>query len=344
MKNKIKNVFKIGIIIIIFLAFVMPGVATTENKLSEENLDFADATFDWVPVSASGLHTIVGNEIILHETGQIVTLEIYVSGWSPKLLKTVQATVDSSKYSNGVGGTLIPYGWPGTPENGCFIDTSRTDFVFYGMVFLDAVSYSALDYMWGATLLVDAKADGGLSYYLGTLILDIPATADGTYYIDFIDGTSKTFMKDDGDNQILPIITTPAVITINHAPNKPATPSGPTNGKVGTSYTYTTNCIDPDGDFVDFWFDWGDGHNSGWVGPFASGAPGSASYTWTSQGNYNILVKAKDSKGIESIWSDALTVTMPRSKAIQSTPFLNFLQCYPYLFPLLQKLIQNLGL
>jgi hypothetical protein len=37
MKNKIKNVFKIGIIIIIFLAFVMPGVATTENKLSEES-------------------------------------------------------------------------------------------------------------------------------------------------------------------------------------------------------------------------------------------------------------------------------------------------------------------
>ena len=134
MKKNIKNVFKTGIIIIIFLAFVMPGVAITEKKLSEDTLNFADATFEWIPFDASGSHTIVGNEIILHETGQSVTLEIYVSGWYPNLLKTVQATVDSSGYSNGVGGTLVPLGWPGTPEDGCFIDTSRTDFVFNDMV------------------------------------------------------------------------------------------------------------------------------------------------------------------------------------------------------------------
>jgi len=343
MKNNIKNVYKTGIILTICFAFVIPGIAFTEKNLSKETSVFADATFEWIPVSASGLHTIVGNEIILHETGQIVTLEIYVSSWSPKLLKTIQATVDSSTYSNGVGGTLIPYGWPGTPEDGCFIDTSRTDFVFYGMVYIDAVSYSALDYIWGATLLIDAKSDSGLSYYLGTLILEIPATADGAYNIDFIDSTSKTFMKDDGDNQILPIITTPAIITINHAPNKPATPSGTINGKVGTSYTYTTNCIDPDGDFVDFWFDWGDGHNSSWVGPFASGAPGSASYTWTSEGNYSIQVKARDSKGIESIWSDPLVVKMPRDKTVNNI-FLGFLETHPILYQIFQVTLYRLGL
>jgi len=342
LKNIIKNVFKTGIIITVCLAFVMQCVAFSEKNLPKEISVFADATFEWIPVSASGSHTIVGNEIILHETGQIVTLEIYVSGWSPNLLKTIQATVDSSKYSNGVGGTLVPYGWPGTPEDGCFIDTARTDFVFNGMVFIDAVSYTSLDYMWGATLLMGAKTDDGLDYYLGTLILEIPATADGTYNIDFIDGTSKTFMKDDGDNHISPIITNPAAITINHAPNKPAKPSGPPNGKVGTSYTYTTNCIDPDGDSVHFWFDWGNGENSGWVGPFASGATGSASYIWTSEGTYNILVKAIDSKGIESIWSDALSVTIPREKAI-NRPFLNWLQNHPGMFPLLQRLLQNLG-
>ena len=342
MKNKIKNVFKTGIIIIIFLAFVMPGVATTENKLSEENLGFADATFEWVPVDASGLHTIVGNEIILHETGQTVTLEIYVSGWSPDLLKAVQATVDPSGYSNGVGGTLIPLGWPGTPEDGCFIENTRADFVFNGMAFLDAVYTGTLDYMWGAVLLFGEKADDGQSYYLGTLILEIPATAAGTYFIDFIEGTSKTFMKDNLDNFILPITTISAVIKINHIPNKPATPSGTTNGEVGTSYPYTTSCIDSDGDFVHFWFDWGDGTDSGWVGPFPSGAPGSATHTWTSEGSYNIQVKAKDSNDLESVWSDPLSVVMPRNKAINN-PFLQFLQNYPNLFPLLQKLIIQLG-
>jgi len=343
MKNNIKNVYSLVIIIAICLAFLMPDVAFSEKNLFKETSVFADATFKWVPVNGSGMHTIVGNEIILYETGQIVTLEIYVSGWSPKLLKAVQATVDSSTYSNGVGDTLIPYGWPGTPENGCFIDTSRTDFVFYGMVFIDAVSCSALDYIWGAALLFDSKSDGGLSYYLGTLILEIPATANGSYIIDFIDGISNTFMQDDGSNQILPIITNPAVITINHAPNKPVKPSGTTNGKVGASYTYTTNCIDPDGDLVDFWFDWGDGHNSSWVGPFASGTTGSASYTWTSKGTYNIKVKARDSKGIESNWSDSLSVTMPRNKAI-NIPLIDLLKSHLNLFPLLQKLLQKFEL
>jgi len=344
MKNNIKIVYKTAIIITICLAFVIPGVAFTEKNLYKQTLVFADATFEWIPVNASSLHTIIGNEIILHETGQIVTLEIYVSGWSPKLLKTVQATVNSSKYSNGVGGTLIPYGWPGTPENGCFIDTSRTDFVFNGMVFIDAVYHSALDYMWGATLLMGGKSDGGFSYYLGTLVLEIPTTANGSYIIDFIDGTSNTFMKDDGDNQILPIITTPAVITINHAPNKPATPSGTTNGKVGKTYTYTTNCIDPDGDFVEFWFDWGDGHNSSWVGPFASGAPGSASYIWTTQGTYNIKVKARDSKGIESIWSDSLSVTIPRNKVLFNTQHIilfMLLVRFQNMFPILHLLFRQ---
>lgn len=338
MKNKIKNIFKTGIIIMIFLAFVMPGVATTEKKLSEETLSFADATFEWIPVDASGLHTIVGNEIIVHETGQTVTLEIYVSGWSPNLLKTVQATVDSSKYSNGVGGTLVPLGWPGSPEDGCFINTSRSDFVFDGMVFLEAVYTGGLDYMWGATLLVSAKADDGQTYYLGTLILEIPANADGTYLIDFVDGNTKTFMKDDVGQFILPIITTPAVIKINNPPDKPTTPSGTTNGKVGTSYPYTTNCNDPNGDFVHFWFDWGDGTNSGWVGPFASGAPGSASHTWTSQGSYSIQVKAKDSYDVESVWSDPLSVTMPRNKAT-NTFFLKLLEHFPNAFPILRNIL-----
>jgi hypothetical protein len=44
-----------------------------------------------------------------------------------------------------------------------------------------------------------------------------------------------------------------------------------------------------------------------------SGATGSAKHTWTSQGNYQIKVKAKDTNGLESDWAE-LTVTMPRNK------------------------------
>ena len=54
-------------------------------------------------------------------------------------------------------------------------------------------------------------------------------------------------------------------------------------------------------------------------------------------------IKAMDTYGAESEWSDPLSVTMPRTRAITS-PFLNFLQQHPNLFPILQILLQRLGL
>jgi len=129
----------------------------------------------------------------------------------------------------------------------------------------------------------------------------------------------------------------------NQPPNKPAKPSGPLTGKPGTSYTYSSTTTDPDVDQVSYWFDWGDGENSGWVGPFPSGNAGSASHTWKTKGNYNIKVKAKDTHCSESVWSDSLTVTMPRTRAI-NTPLLKFLENHPNLFPILQLLFQRLEL
>ena len=258
MKKRIRNIFETSIILAIVLAFVTPVVATTVPTLQKESRSFSDAEFEWVPVDASGLHTIIGNEIILHETDQLVTLDIFVSGWYPSLLELLQATVDSSGYSNGVGGDIVPYGWPGSPEDGCFITTTRSDFVFLGMTYIDAVSYGDLDYIWGAVLIIGSKADDGLIYYLGTLILDVPNDAIGTYTIDFIPGDTNTFMKDDNGQLILPLTLTPARITINEPPGKPAKPSGQTNGKTGTSYTYSTTNTDPNGDQLYYWFDWGD--------------------------------------------------------------------------------------
>ena len=102
----------------------------------------------------------------------------------------------------------------------------------------------------------------------------------------------------------------------NSAPAKPSTPSGPTNGKAGTSYTYTASTIDPNGDQISYFFDWGDGTDSGWLTPIASGQTVSASKTWSSQGSYNIKVKARDNSFAESPWSDPLSVSMPKNKFI----------------------------
>ena len=125
----------------------------------------------------------------------------------------------------------------------------------------------------------------------------------------------------------------------NTAPNKPSKPSGNIKGKVNVEYTYTTSTTDPDGDKVYYLFDWGDGTNSSWVGPYNSGATASAKHKWTVKGPYQIKVKAKDTNGAESLWSDPLSITMPFSYQMTLLQFLQtLLQRFPHAFPLLRQL------
>ena len=122
-------------------------------------------------------------------------------------------------------------------------------------------------------------------------------------------------------------------------PVKPATPSGPTSGSVGTEYTYTTATTDPDGDKISYMFDWGDGTFSGWVGPFSNGATVYAKKTWDVKGTYQVKVVAKDIHGILSVWSDPLPITMPYAY----NPMLRLLellfQRFPNAFPILRQIM-----
>jgi hypothetical protein len=128
---------------------------------------------------------------------------------------------------------------------------------------------------------------------------------------------------------------------INLPPNAP-TIYGPLNGKAGTSYNYTFNSIDPEHDYVSYYIKWGDGHIENWDGPHPSGTDFEIAHTYTKLGTYLIEAKAKDSNGFESNWSK-MEVDMPRNKVV-IRPVLNFLQSHPNIFPLLQLLIQRLGL
>jgi len=125
----------------------------------------------------------------------------------------------------------------------------------------------------------------------------------------------------------------------NDPPDKPDTPSGATSGKSGTSYSYSTSTTDPEDDQVYYWFDWGDGSNSGWNGPHDSGDVVSLSHVWSEDGTYPLKVKSKDTNGAESIWSDPLSVTMPKSRVIQM-PLLKLLKQYLILYQFLQRFIQ----
>jgi hypothetical protein len=120
----------------------------------------------------------------------------------------------------------------------------------------------------------------------------------------------------------------------------PSTPDiyGPSHGKVGVKYTYTSSTIDPDEDQVYYNWSWGDGTYSGWLGTYDSGANASVKHAWGKKGAYQIIVKAKDAYGAETDWSNPLSVIIPRTLSVNSL-FMKFLERYPYAFPIMKYLL-----
>jgi len=124
----------------------------------------------------------------------------------------------------------------------------------------------------------------------------------------------------------------------NQPPVKPESPTGNESGIPGEVLEYrTVKTSDPDGDKISYIFDWGDGNQSFWL--YKSFGTIKSSYNWAEKGDYEVKVKARDIYGAESEWSDPLTVTMPKNKPYINTPFFQFLENHPYLFPLLRQLL-----
>jgi hypothetical protein len=124
-------------------------------------------------------------------------------------------------------------------------------------------------------------------------------------------------------------------------PKKPDKPSGTNYVKINETYEYFTSTFDPNGDQIFYKWNWGDGSESGWVGPYDSGDVAYANHTWFEDGTYYIKVKAKDIEDHVSQWSDELgiTLTKSKSKTTRST-LLRFLENYPHLFPILRYLLE----
>jgi len=102
-------------------------------------------------------------------------------------------------------------------------------------------------------------------------------------------------------------------ISANNIPDKPSI-NGPTSGKKGETLTFIAVTIDADEDKIYYMFDWGDGKNSGWLGPKNTGEEITASHAWLNEDNYIVKVRAKDEHGALSEWSDPLSVSIPRNR------------------------------
>ena len=128
--------------------------------------------------------------------------------------------------------------------------------------------------------------------------------------------------------------------TTGGEPPNPPTINGPAEGKVWGATAYYFLAIDPGGDEVHYFIDWGDGTNSGWIGPYASGEQMTKSHIWSTNGSYTIKAKAKDTYNGESDWT-TLTVTMPCSYNIPLFQFWErLLERFPNAFPLLRHLLE----
>jgi hypothetical protein len=91
------------------------------------------------------------------------------------------------------------------------------------------------------------------------------------------------------------------------APNQP-TITGPTSGVTGHSYDYSVVATDPQTSALSYYVDWGDGTNSGWTTPAASGTPVTISHSWSAAGTFSVKAKAKNTFALESVWSNILSV------------------------------------
>ena len=105
------------------------------------------------------------------------------------------------------------------------------------------------------------------------------------------------------DLSMAPVIT-------SDPPENPEKPSGLDKGIPYVEFTFSTSTSDPNGDQVYYMWSWGDGNQSDWIGPFNSNDTVEASHSWSTIGNYEIKVIAKDVLNVKSDWSEPLVISI----------------------------------
>jgi hypothetical protein len=99
--------------------------------------------------------------------------------------------------------------------------------------------------------------------------------------------------------------------TPNHNPDVPSIIqiiTGPTTRLANSAYSYGATSTDPDGDKIEYGWDWNDGSLIEWTDMYPSSAQCTIYHSFLVPGTYAIQVKAQDSFGAESGWSETLQV------------------------------------
>jgi aminopeptidase YwaD len=184
---------------------------------------------------------------------------------------------------------------------------------------------------WG-----DGTNTGWLGPYPSGQVVEVPKTWN-------VLGTYSAMTKAKNIHGASTVWSDPLPVTVvdNLPPNAP-TITGPDKGKPGTPYLFNFQTIDPQGDNIWYFVDWGDNSTSGWLGPYVSGTQIHISHSWAAKGTYNVRAKAKDVFDSESDWG-TFQMKMPSSLVFENGPLFLFLEQffarYPNALPHLRQFL-----
>ena len=103
------------------------------------------------------------------------------------------------------------------------------------------------------------------------------------------------------------------IIQTNNPPTTPSLPNGPTSGYISTSYTFSTTATDPEHQDISYGWDINnDSITDQWTGPEHSGDTSTIINSWDTIGTYTLKVKAQDTLGKESPWSNTHTIVIKK--------------------------------
>jgi len=178
---------------------------------------------------------------------------------------------------------------------------------------------------------INTSFAGGSNFDFRTDTLYISAftTKPGLYECDVDTGQCKLVGDFDELTQLISALTIPYDCP-NHPPYRP-TIDGPKIGIPGKEYCIEVCSVDPNGDHLFYYIDWGDGSYEDWFGPCISGINVKKCHIYPAiSGLYEIRVKVKDLYDRESDWGK-MYVFMLKNRMTDNLFLHRFLTFFPIL-------------
>ena len=184
-------------------------------------------------------------------------------------------------------------------QNGAvaFIGASRNAYGAVGWKNVDDGGCSSLDYIFTKNLIGNQQACGE-ALYKGKV----------EYYTKYSWWGWETNQNMYGFNLYGDPATTFQAVTSYSPPSKPVASAAENTGVIISDLSFSSQANDLDNHPLYYQWSWGDGSFSTWQGPFSAGQTVQTINQWKKPGTYETKVRARDVSGMDSEWSEPITI------------------------------------